>query len=327
MSLRLLGVGSPLVDYSAQVPEDFIRSRLSGGKGGTRNIGPAEKAALLAACPGSVTISAGGAAANTVMAAAELGLRSALLGKLGSDADGKRFLRDMRASGADVSELRTDPDSGTGYCLALVTPDAERTMRSDLGASLKLTPSEVGQCDFSRYDRVLLEGYFVNTEIFEPVMRQARAAGVGVAVDLCNYELAAACRERFTRLIAQYADMVFANRDEAAALTGEDVPDRMARTLAALCRTAVVKLGADGALIASGNRLEAVPPTRVENAVDTTAAGDYFAAGFFYALARNRSAARCAAAGARCAAEIIQYPGTKLPREAWNKLKADLEVL
>ncbi|MCI5778545.1 MAG: adenosine kinase [Lentisphaeria bacterium] len=327
MSLRLLGVGSPLVDYSAQVPEEFIRSRLSGGKGGTRNIGPAEKAELLAVCPGPVTVSAGGAAANTVMAASELGVRGALLGKLGCDADGERFLRDMRMAGADVSELRTDPDTATGYCVALVTPDAERTMRSDLGASLNLTPAEVGQCDFSRYDRVLLEGYFVNTDIFEPVMLRARAAGVGVAVDLCNYELVTAGRERFTRLIARYADMVFANRDEAAALTGKKEPDPMARALAKICRTAVVKLGADGAIIASENRLEAVPPVRVGRVVDTTAAGDYFAAGFFYALGRGRSAARCGAAGARCAAEIIQYPGTKLPREAWNKLKAELEAL
>ena len=326
MSFRLLGIGSPLIDRSARVPEEFLAT-VGGGKGGTRHVTGTELAALLRKLPRAVHTVAGGAAANTMMAAAELGLSSALLGKLGADEDGAFFRRSLLTSGADDSELRTDPEAGTGCCLVLITPDAERTMRSDLGASTRLTAEETAQCDFSRYDWVLFEGYFVNAGYFEPTLRIAREAGARVAVDLCSCELAARERERFTTLLERYADLVFANRDEAEALTGLSDPEAIASKICGGRRTAAVKLGACGSLVATPDGMTAVPPAPVKQAVDTTAAGDFYAAGFFYGLSKGLPPEKCGYAGSLTAAAIVQRTGTKLDREEWKQLKSKLENL
>ena len=327
MALRLLGVGSPLIDRSARVTDEFVSVRAGGGKGGTRHLNAAERSALLAELPEPVLTVPGGAAANTVMAAAELGLETALLGKLGADADGARFRAGLSASGAADRELITAPRGDTGCCIALITPDAERTMRSHLGVSYELTAAEAARCDFSRYDWVLMEGYFAESEMFEPTMRLARAAGCHVAMDVCSYEQAARRRELFHRLLRTYADLIFANADEAAALTGLTAPEAMARQLAGGRRTAVVKLGAAGSLIAVADRLYRIPAAPVEQAVDTTAAGDYYAAGFFYGLSRKLPWEKCGYAGSLTAAAVVRCAGTKLSPAALTALKAQLAEL
>jgi sugar/nucleoside kinase (ribokinase family) len=284
-----------------------------------------EKQTILERTGSRILTVPGGAAANTIMAAAELGVASAMLGKIGNDPDGDFFVQALRNSGASEKCLLVSPDRPTGYCLTLVTPDAERTMRSNLGASLDLAETDAANVDFSGFDWVLLEGYFVNTDFFEAVLKYAHAAKCKIAVDLCSYELAEKFRERFSRLLKEYADLLFANLEEASALTGTSDLNAIAGKLAALTDIAVIKRGASGSLIIAGENQIHVPPAPVKRAVDTTAAGDYYAAGFFYGLMRKLPLAKCGYAGSLTSAAIVQHPGTKLTEHQWNQLKHILE--
>ncbi len=322
----LLGVGSPLVDYSAAVPDDFLTEHVSGSKGGTLNITDADKEYLSQNMATPFYRVAGGAAANTVMAAAELGVSASLFGKLGNDENGSIFRDAMRKSGASDADLLTDPAMPTGYCLTLVTPDAERTMRSNLAASANISVADAENFDFSRFQWILLEGYFIGTDFFEKCMIRAREAGCKIAVDLCSFELAAKFRDRFIMLLKKYAGLLFANSDEASALTGKSAPEDMLDFLNPLLPATALKLGASGSIIDAGNNRYHIPSAPA-TAVDTTAAGDYYAAGFFYGLAKNMAWDKCGYAGSLAAAEIVTHTGTKLPEENWNKLKKYMETM
>lgn len=323
----LLGAGSPLVDYSVAVSDDFLTAHLSGRKGGTLNITDAEKDGILDCVTSPVLKVAGGAAANTVMAAAELGVSSSLLGKTGDDENGRFFHAAMRDSGALDTDLLTDNSNATGYCLTLVTPDAERTMRSNLGASLNLLPHEVENFDFSRFQWVLLEGYFVNTEFFERTMALAGRAGCRIAIDLCSFEMAEKFRNRFISLAKKYADLLFANFAEAAALTQKNSTTEIISCLKDFLPAAALKLGASGSIVYAENSCCEIPPAPAEAVVDTTAAGDYYAAGFFYGLAHELPWEKCGCAGSLAAAQIVARSGTKLPEKDWSELKKRLEIL
>ncbi len=321
----LLGVGSPLVDYSAAVSEEFLSEHISGSKGGTQNISDTGKEQILRHISSPVFKVAGGAAANTVMAAAELGVTTSLFGKTGNDENSVFFREAMNGSGASAADLLISETMPTGYCLTLVTPDAERTMRSNLGASLDVSPQDAENFDFSRFQWVLAEGYFIDTGFFEAVLESAKAAGCKVAVDLCSFELAGKYRERFIRLLTRYADLLFANFDEAAALTEEKNSAGIMGCLKNILPAAALKLGSDGSMVYADGKCHTVPAAPVKRVLDTTAAGDYYAAGFFYGVSRNMPWEKCGRAGSLAAAEIVAHTGTKLKQERWDKLKLHLE--
>ncbi len=326
MGVRLLGIGSPLVDLSAAVSDTFLTAHISGCKGGTLNISDPEKQLILSHADGEILRFPGGAAANTVMAAAELGIASGIFGKVGSDADGEFFKCALQNSGASGNFLLTSPEKPTGYCLTLVTPDAERTMRSNLGASLDISETEAAEVDFSGIEWVLLEGYFVNTACFETCLKRARNTGCKIAVDICSFELAEKFRVRFVDLLSQYADLLFANFEEAAALTQCENLQEIVTKLSTVTDIAVVKCGANGSTVAHNGEMLNIPPAPINRCVvDTTAAGDYYAAGFFYGLLQNMPLEKCGYAGSLVSAEIVQQTGTKLSKEQWNKLKHILE--
>lgn len=326
MKFNLLGVGSPLVDLSVQVTDEFLTAHVSGKKGGTLNITDAERADLLSLLDNKYLTVAGGAAANTVIAAAELGLNTALLGKTGIDREAEIFRQALLDSGASTIGLLSDEFAPTGYCLALVTPDAERTMRSNLGASLNVSVSDAENFDFSAFDWVLLEGYFINTAFLDAVLDHAARTGCKIALDLCSFELAEKFRDKFLRVIAR-VDLLFANREEASALTGETDLGKLIGTLGNFPGITALKLGAAGSVVISNDHAVKVPAVKTDRIVDTTAAGDYYAAGFFYGLAHDFTLEKCAAAAAMTAAEIVRHHGTKLNKDIWNKLTTAMEKI
>lgn len=326
MKFSLLGVGSPLVDLSVQVSDGFLAGHVPGKKGGTLNITDAERADLLSLLGNQYLTVAGGAAANTIMAAAELGLNTTLLGKVGNDREAEIFRQALLDSGASTSGLLTDSTAATGYCLALVTPDAERTMRSNLGASLHVTPADAEKFDFSAFDWVLLEGYFIGTEFFDAVLDQAIGAGCKIALDLCSFELAEKFRDKFLRVIKKI-DLLFANFEEASALTGVAELESLTAALGNFPGMTALKLGAAGSMVITNNALIKVPAAKTDRVVDTTAAGDYYAAGFFYGLAHDFTPEKCAVAAALTSAEIVRHHGTKLTENIWHNLITAMEKI
>ena len=147
MSFFLIGAGSPLVDYTTEVAEEFLKNSVSGCKGGTLNISDAERSRIFAALNGTVLRTPGGAAANTVCALGRAGVSAAFFGKTGIDEDGEYFRSELKSCGVSPKFLLSG-NGKTGYCVSLVTPDAERTMRSNLGVSTDITPAELENCGY-----------------------------------------------------------------------------------------------------------------------------------------------------------------------------------
>ncbi len=324
MSCFLLGIGSPLVDYSVPVSDEFLLREVPGAKGGTLNISDEERDRVLSQAEKAPFKSAGGAAANTVMALAELGVETAHFGKIGNDENGRFFRKELIFSGASDKWIFTDEAISSGYCLTLITPDAERTMRSNLGASLNISREDLQKCDFAECRWVIAEGYFINEPWITGMVAEARQSGCRVALDLSSFELAEKHRDKFFQLINSSVDLLFANKEEFEALCGKD-SDIIAKLLSFPCERAVVKLGANGAIVREKECLWTIKAPKVDNVIDTTAAGDYFAAGFFWGLAHDLPLEKCGIAGALTAAEIVKVSGTKLDKKSWIELKKILE--
>lgn len=321
-AFRVLGFGSPLVDLRAEVSPDFLRLNVPGGAGGTVHVSHEELRELLSKLPAPPATAPGGSAGNTIFALNRLGVEAELLGKMGDDAGGRFYIERLQAAGGSGKYIFRSPDGATGTCLALTTPDGERTMRSYLGASLGLTGAEIGQVDFRAFDLVLVEGYMASSAAFDGVLERARSAGCRIAFDPGSFELAARCRECFIGVIEKYVDLLLINRAEAESLCGRRSDGELLKMLAGISPEVVLKLGAAGAMIKSADgETTVVPAAKIKKVVDTTAAGDMFAAGFIFGIARRRPPARCGQLGALLAAEAVQVSGTELPEEVWEKLK------
>ena len=316
----VLGVGSPLLDVLAQVGDDFLKKYVSGAKGGMEMISPAERASLMTQLGDNVQWVPGGSAGNTVFALAVLGAESAMLGKTGADREGEYYRNKLLSSGGSDREFVITEDAPTGICISLITPDAERTMRSDLGAAQLLTPEDVQKVDFSRYGIVLIEGYMLFSAAFDAVIEQAEKAGCRIAFDLASFEVVRIFRDRIESLLDK-VDILFANADEAAELLGNIPAEEQLKRLGERCRIVALKQGRAGAFVKRENEVVQVPAELVENPVDTTAAGDLWAAGFLYGLVKAAPLQACAKFGAILSGEVVKVIGSQLSDEVWNSVK------
>ncbi len=322
----VLGFGSALLDRLAYVPESFVRA-LPGAKGGMVLVDPAEQSRLLRALPAEPETAPGGSAANTVVGLARLGVPARLLAKLGPDAAGELYREHLLHAGVQTAALKRAARGPTGSCLSLITPDGERTLRTCLGAAATLAPEEIGAGDLEGCTHVLMEGYMLhNRPLALHVLRLARAAGCCICVDLASPEVVREAGDVLPDLLREYARMVFANAQEAAAFAGTEDPERALTALAGLCEVAVVKLGAEGALLRRRGECAAVPADKVP-VRDTTGAGDLWAAGFLYGMVHGCGLAAAGRMGAAVAAAVVQVVGAALPESTWENLRTRLQDL
>jgi sugar/nucleoside kinase (ribokinase family) len=316
---ELAGVGSPIVDLTAQVPESFL-ANVSGEKGGMVLVDDAEMERILSKLDSPPSLSTGGSAANAAFNAARLGLGTTFIGKLGNDALAAAYVERYAAAGVDTSRFKRG-SIANARCLALVTPDAQRTMRTCLGAAMTLSPSEISPADFRGVRHAHIEGYLVfNEELCDAVLNSARAAGCTISLDLSAFEVVNAKRDWMFRQFGHGIDVVFANEDEIRALyPGNGAGfEALARELAALGVVAAVKMGRDGAWIGRGDEIHRIAPVHVEDVIDTNGAGDAWAAGFLFGYLRGRTLGECGAMASVMGAETVRHLGPLIPDSAWG---------
>jgi sugar/nucleoside kinase (ribokinase family) len=317
---RIIGVGSPVVDTIALIDDAFLK-QVTGEKGGMQLVEANELKQLLAKIDGKTTRAPGGSAGNTLFALARMGAKASFLGKVGDCTNGKFYREQFHLQGGETDRFKIG-NIDNGHCLSLVTSDGERTMRTHLGAAMTLMPEEISAADFKDCDHVHLEGYLLfNEALMRVVLESAKAAGCRISLDLASFEVVHAAADILPAILEEYIDIVFANEEEAAAFTGiANDYEAMAQALHAHCDIAAVKIGARGSYIASEGKINKIEPVLAPKVIDTTAAGDLWAAGFLYGWLSQRSASECAKLGSILGAAVVQQQGSTLPDAVWTEL-------
>ena len=319
----LVGVGNPIMDVLAHVNDDFLRTHVAGDKGGMVLVDDADMATLISKLSVQLAVTPGGSAANATLGAAKLGLKTTYLGKIGTDKTAQDYRANFVAAGGDASRFKhaTMPN---GRCLSMVTPDGQRTMRTNLGAAMTLSPDEISPADFAGARHAHIEGYLLfNPALAQKVADSARAAGCTISLELSSFEVVNVARDWILAQLKQGIHIVFANEDEARALFKKDAPyESYARQLADFGGIATVKIGKDGAWVARGSELHRIAPVPAARVVDTTGAGDAWAAGFLYGHLRGKSLAAAGALGSALGSESVQHLGASIPDVHWPRRRA-----
>jgi sugar/nucleoside kinase (ribokinase family) len=312
--LDVLAIGNAIVDVIAAADDGFLASE-GLDKGGMRLI-DAEEATRLYEKMGAGRETSGGSAANTVAGIAALGGRAAFIGQVADDQLGGVFSHDIRGLGVEYDTPAIDRGVPTARCLILVTPDAQRTMNTFLGASQHLPAAALDPRQIEDAAILYLEGYLWDPEEPRAAMVQAieiaRGAGRKVAFTLSDSFCIARHREGFLGLVdGGFVDILFANEDEIKALSGKSDFDAALEAVRSKVPLLVVTRSEKGAVaIADGERVE-VPAEPVARVIDTTGAGDLFAAGFLAGQAQGRSVEQSLRMGAIAAAEVISNYGAR----------------
>lgn len=317
---KIIGVGNPIVDAIALVEESHLM-KIDGEKGGMVLEKAQTISNLIADLPTETIFAPGGSAGNTIFALARMGLSCSFLGKLGNCAEGKFYRESFAKLGGDISRFKIG-NTPNGRCLSLVTPDGERTMRTDLGAAMSLRPEEISNLDFQGCKHAHIEGYLLfNESVMRKVIESAKEADCTISLDLASFEVVNAAKSVLPRLLRDYIDIVFANEEEAIAFTGieEDFPS-MALQLAELCKISAVKVGAKGSYVAQDGNVKKIDSIHVPYVTDTTGAGDFWAAGFLYGWLKNRSIYESAKIGSLLGAAVVQKQGCKLEEYIWEDI-------
>ncbi len=317
---KVLGFGAALVDLLSTVDDEWIRSQKL-PKGGQVSVGyPQLKKALEKVENPQVV--PGGACCNTMVGLSHLGGRSSFFSKVGRDALGEVFQKHLVENGVE-SHLRLS-STATGSVLSAVTPDAERTMLTFLGASNEITVSDITPELFDDVGILYLEGYRAYGEdCFVKMIAEARRRGAMTALDFGAFGVVNDCRPLFNKLLAgRELDILIANEEEAKAYTGESEEVALEK-MAKFCQIAVVKLGKRGALISRDGVVTHVDSGSAK-AVDTTGAGDLWASGFLYGILSGWSMERAGKLASIVSNEVVQVVGAKIPDAGWERIRGEM---
>jgi sugar/nucleoside kinase (ribokinase family) len=323
--MKVLGIGNALVDILVQLDNESLLQKLNLPKGSMQLIQASDIQNITSEIEKlpAVMVS-GGSAANTIHGLASLGISCGYIGKVGVDELGDFYAKDFNDAGVLTSLLNSQTVTGRAY--TFITPDSERTFATYLGAAIELTADNMDLEIFKNYDLLHIEGYLVqNTTLIETALKIAKSAGMKTSLDLASFNVVEASIEFLSRIIPEYVDIVFANEEEAKAYTGKN-PSSALSEIADQCDIAVVKIGKEGSLIqARDNKFEVgiIPVT----AIDTTGAGDQYAAGFLSGYLKNMSLDKCGKIGALLAGKVIENYGARVPSTLWPEITKEVELI
>lgn len=321
MTKKVLGMGNALVDVLAKIEHDTVLDRLGLPKGSMQLIDTERYIDLRKEMSDwNLQKATGGSAGNTILALANLGMETGFIGRVGDDDNGYFYADNLREHG--IRFHRVGDEGTSGVALTFISPDGQRTFGTHLGVAAELHAEHLHQRMFEGYGFFHVEGYLTQDHaLIDRAYSMARAAGLVSSIDLASYNIVESDRE-FFRYLLQKVDLVFANEEEAMAFAGKS-PEEALEELASLCPVAVVKVGERGALVARGEE-RVVTPAKSVIPVDTTGAGDYFAAGFIYGLTNGCSLRAATEIGTLLASEVLQVVGTTLPEETWKRIRTEV---
>jgi sugar/nucleoside kinase (ribokinase family) len=315
--LDVVGVGNAIVDVLAQASDEFLAK--NGLAKGSMTLIDEARAEQLYASMGPGLEASGGSAANTMAGVAHFGGKPAYIGRVCNDQLGEIFSHDMRASGVSFAVPPASSGPSTARCLILVTPDAQRTMNTYLGACVNLGPEDIDESLVRRGKVLYLEGYLWDKpkakEAFIKAARIAAVAGRKVALSLSDSFCVTRHRDSFRELVAHHIDVLFANESEIKALYETDSFDEAARRARADSTLVALTRGAKGSVLLTAEEQVEIAAEPIDKVVDTTGAGDLYAAGVLYGITHGESLAQAGHRGSIAAAEIISHYGARPERD------------
>jgi sugar/nucleoside kinase (ribokinase family) len=319
---RILGIGNALVDIMTLIEGDFILQEFNLPKGSMQLVDLETSRGIKSATAiFPRTFASGGSAANTIHGLAMLGADTGFIGSIGRDDTGDFFENDMKKAGVNTLLIRRD--SVTGTAVALVTRDTERTFATHLGAAVELSEDDFEPVLFEDYDILYLEGYLITDfKVIDTACRIARENKMLIALDLSSYNVVEGFLDQFKEIIEKYVDILFANEQEAKAFTGRE-PEKALTMLSELSEIVILKVGAEGSWVKSKDELIKISAFPVQ-CIDTTGAGDLYAAGFLYGFSHGMNLEKCGILGSLMAGRVIEIVGARMDKEKFNEIKNEI---
>lgn len=323
--MKIVGLGNALTDILIRLQDEKLINHLGLPKGSMQLIGSSDIPAIANSIKQfPYEMVSGGSAANTIHGLASLGNICGYIGKIGNDEWGDFYETDLKNVGVQTMLYRSKTATGQAY--TFITPDSERTFATYLGAAIELFEEEIHDDLFSNFDLIHFEGYLItNFRLVEKVLKLANEFGLIISLDLSSYNVVEANLPFLKKIIPQFVNIVFANEEESKAFTGMSPADSL-NEIATMCDIAVVKIGKDGALIKAGNQTFNVNalPAKV---LDTTGAGDQFAAGFLYGYSNNLDIEKCGKIGSVLAGKVIENYGARITSDQWSIIKEQINYI
>ncbi len=312
-NVDLIGLGNAIVDIIVNIEDEFLDVN-SLDKGSMNLISSDESQRLLENCKVIKQIS-GGSSANTVVCLAELGNHVQFIGRVKNDEFGNFFSSDIKKSNTIFNTPPTNEGASTAHSIILITPDAQRTMCTYLGASIEFEPKDIDFTLLKESKYLYLEGYLWDSELaknaFLKAAKIAKQSNTKIILSLSDSFCVDRHRESFLKLIDEYVDIVFCNESEVLSLFNKDKLTNCQGELSSLCELCVVTLGSNGSLIINKDYIEVIMSINQEKVIDTTGAGDIYAGGFIHGLINNYTLKKCGEIASICAGQIITQLGSR----------------
>ncbi len=321
--MRILGIGNALVDIMVSLPDDEFLMQHQLPRGSMQLVNKDVSDQIFRATSGFPTrVTSGGSAANTINGLARMGVTTGFIGRLGKDDPGQQFISDFHKN--KVYPHISYSDTQSGKAIALVSPDGERTFATYLGAAVELGPSDISDKVMNYYDLLHIEGYLLqNYELIEKAIHTAITNNVRISLDLASYNVVEEHIDFLKKLIPGNVHILFANEEEAFALTGEQ-PDFALKIMSEMAPISILKTGASGSMIHDRQEITHINALASE-CKDTTGAGDLYAAGFLYGLISGKSMDVCGSYGSILAGHVIRVIGAKIHEDHWEPIIQSLD--
>lgn len=316
---KVLGIGNALVDILIQIDNDNILEELELPRGSMQLVDAERSARVLKATEQfEKSLASGGSAANTIAGIAGLGMKSSFIGKINDDKMGRFFKNDLEK--LNIKPQLKYSDTPSGIAATLISKDSERTFATHLGAAVELSTQDIYDKLFIGHDYFYIEGYLVqNHSMLEKALKLAKKYKLKIFLDLASYNVVEDNIEFLKSIVEEYVDVVFANEEEAKAFTGKS-PEEAIHDLASLCEIAIVKIGKNGSMIKSGDEFHTIGIIDVTS-VDTTGAGDQYAAGFIFGLSHGLNLEKCGKIASIMSGKVIEHYGARILPKQWQEVE------
>ena len=325
--IDLVGLGNAIVDIIVNVEDQFLE--VNNLKKGSMNlINSNESKDLLENCQVIKKVS-GGSSANTVVCLAELGDNVQFIGRVKNDYFGKFFSTDIKKSNTIFNTPPMNEGPSSAHSIIFITPDAQRTMCTYLGASVEFEPKDINYNSIKKSKYLYLEGYLWDSELaknaFIKAAKIAKESNTKIILTLSDSFCVDRHRESFLELIDNYIDVVFCNESEVLSLFKKNDLQSCKKLISSICELVIITLGSKGSLVINKGESEEVKPKKLGNIIDTTGAGDLYAGGFIHGLIKNYALKRCGEMGSICAGYIITQLGSRSNIDLQNLIHSNLD--